>query len=79
MAALALAAGITGYLLAMRNIIWLVGDLAGHVPPERHTVFLADMWAHTASYAAGILGGTGLAVWLWRKRKWLDPATRSGS
>lgn len=79
MCTLALTAGIAGYLLAMCRAIWLVGELAERVPPERHAVFLADMWAHTASYAAGILGGLGLAVWLWRKRRHLNPATRSGS
>jgi hypothetical protein len=59
---LALLAGVAGYLLARQGVVWLVGWLADAIPPEKHTAFLADLWAHTASYGFGFLGGVALVV-----------------
>lgn len=63
MAVSALIAGIIGFTLARQDRIGLVGELAANVPAERHDRFLAAWWAHTASYAAGALGGVAVAVW----------------
>ncbi|MBI5760206.1 MAG: hypothetical protein HZA46_16945 [Planctomycetales bacterium] len=57
MATCALAAGLTGWLLAESGAIRLLGRMAIAVPPERHARFLADLWAHNASYAVGFFGG----------------------
>jgi len=59
---LALLAGVAGYLLARQGAVWLVGPLAVEIPPEKHAAFLADLWAHTASYGFGFLGGVVLVV-----------------
>ena len=56
MALLALGAGGTGYALARSGHLRLLPPLALQVPPERHPAFLADLWAHLASYAAAALG-----------------------
>src|SRR5262249_19648343 len=53
----ALAAGILGWLLARNGAVFLVGPLAQLVPPEKHALFIADLWAHSASYLVGFLGG----------------------
>src|SRR5438552_5033548 len=50
MAVCALAAGVTGSLLARNGAVFLVGPIAQKLPPDRHVPFLADLWAHLASY-----------------------------
>lgn len=67
-AVIALAAGIGGWTLASLGYVGLVGYLSEAVPPERHVAFLADGFAHTASYAAGFLGGIVVIVHVWRSR-----------
>src|SRR5437763_170126 len=56
-AACALAAGITGWLLARSGAVILVGPIADELPADRHVPFLADVWAHSASYLVGFVGG----------------------
>jgi hypothetical protein len=65
----ALIAGAAGYVLARLDLIWLRGFLAEAVPSERHDRFLAALWAHTASYATGVVGGLTTAAWIFRSRR----------
>ncbi len=69
-AACALAAGVVGWLLARNGAVALVGPVARELPAERHVPFLADLWAHSASYLVGLVGGIVLMarVWRWRGR-----------
>ena len=46
-----------------------MGRLRVAVPPERHVAFLIDLWAHSASYAVGFVGGVILIVLVWRSRQ----------
>jgi hypothetical protein len=64
--------GSAGAILAHRGFVTLVEPLASLVPAEKHTAFLADLWAHNASYLAGFIGGMVLIVRTWRS--WLDPS-----
>lgn len=66
--ALALVAGVAGAISAAMGWVWLIGWLAEAVPPEKHVAFLADLWAHSASYAGGLIGGLGLMALTWRRR-----------
>jgi hypothetical protein len=68
MAVCALAAGILGWFLARSGAVFLLGPLARQVPPERHVPFIADLWAHSASYLAGFVGGIVVMVLMWRSR-----------
>jgi hypothetical protein len=68
MAVCALAAGIVGWFLASSGAVFLVGPLALDVPPDRHVPFLADLWAHSASYLVGLVGGIIVMVRVWRSR-----------
>jgi hypothetical protein len=77
MAGCALLAGIVGGLLAIRHAVWLVEPLATRVPADRHVPFLIDLWVHSASYTAGIVGGIVLAIWTWRHRKNISSAGAS--
>lgn len=66
--ACSLVSGITGLLLASRGAIRLWDPMATLVPPERHARFLADLWAHSASYFVGGVGGVLLAGRVWVSR-----------
>jgi hypothetical protein len=68
MAALAFAAGWVGYILAMRGTVQIPDDFAGAIPPGHHVRFMADWWAHSASYLVGFVGGVVLIVCAWRRR-----------
>jgi hypothetical protein len=69
MAAVAAMAGVLGFLLASKGLVVLVEPLASRVPPPRHAAFLADLWAHSASYLAGCIGGLVLTARVWRARQ----------
>jgi hypothetical protein len=68
MAACALCAGVTGWSLARGGAIHLLEPLASELEPERHAPFLADAWAHSASYLVGIVGGIVVVLGVWRAR-----------
>ena len=68
MAACALTAGVLGWVLAENGIVFLVGHVAREVPAEKHVPFIADLWAHSASYIVGVVGGVVLMVQVWRSR-----------
>lgn len=69
MAGAALMAGVIGYFLANMGAVWLVGSLRDAVPREKHAVFLADLWAHSASYGIGLLGGVVLCWRVYSQRR----------
>jgi hypothetical protein len=68
--ACAAVAGIAGWLLGMSGVVYLVGPIAEELPADRHVPFLADLWAHSASYLVGAVGGFAvvLLAWRWRGR-----------
>lgn len=68
-AVLALLAGCAGYVAASQGWVRLVGPIARLVPPERHVAFLVDLWAHSASYLVGFVGGIVLMIQVWRSRR----------
>lgn len=61
----AVAAGVAGFALAEAGAVELSDPLAALVPRDRHSRFLADLWAHTASYAVGLV----VPVRVWRSRR----------
>jgi hypothetical protein len=65
----AFLAGIAGWWLASRKIVFLVGPLADEVPTEKHVAFLIDGFAHTASYGFGFLGGLALMGYILVSRR----------
>ncbi len=64
----ALVSGIVGFCLAQQDLIRLSGALAERVPETQHARFLADAWAHSASYGTGLVGGVVLALKTFRRR-----------
>ena len=69
MAATALVAGVIGFALANSGVLILLEPLASRVPGDKHVVFIADLWAHSASYLTGFVGGIVLINRVWRSRK----------
>jgi hypothetical protein len=69
MALCAILSGILGYLLGQSGAVILLEPLASRVPKEKHAAFLADGFAHSASYLVGFLGGIVLTVRTWRLRR----------
>jgi hypothetical protein len=65
----AFLAGLVGFVLASKGSIRLAGAFASNIPSPKHIPFLVDMWAHSASYLAGFVGGIVLIVRIWRKRE----------
>ena len=72
MAVCALVFGIIGYVWAPKPP-WLSEAL----PPAKIRGFLADWWAHSASYASGFLGGLALCVIVWFKRRQMSICQQS--
>jgi len=70
----ALVAGVVGFVLGERGAVWLVEPMASLVPRARHARFLADLWAHSASYFVGFVGGVVVIVRVWRSRGRLGTA-----
>lgn len=65
----AFLAGLAGWWLASRKIVFLVGPIAEAVPPEKHVAFLIDAFAHSASYGFGFLGGLVLIAYILISRR----------
>jgi hypothetical protein len=68
MAVFAIISGAVGWVLANNGLVVLVGPLAGQVPADRQARFIADLWAHFASYLMGFVGGIVVMVLIWRSR-----------
>ena len=68
MAGCAFTAGVIGWYLAQSGAVFLVGPIASVLPVDRHVPFLADLWAHSASYLVGSVGGVVVLVRIWRSR-----------
>ncbi len=68
MGSCAFLAGLVGFMLGDRDAVHLLEPLASRVPADRHARFLADLWAHSASYLVGFLGGIVVIARAWRSR-----------
>ena len=68
MAAAALMMGIAGWIAADAGWVRLWGEMAQRVPAEKQVPFMAAMWAHSASYVVGIVGGVETIISVWRSR-----------
>jgi len=68
MAGSALLFGVTGYVLALRGMITPPNWIASSLAPSARARFMADWWAHSASYAVGFVGGVVLCIVQYRRR-----------
>lgn len=66
---LAMFSGLTGYLLADYGVVYLPEHLADSIEPKKHTAFLSDGFAHTASYIGGVFGTIILCFLILKRRR----------
>lgn len=69
MAACAILSGTLGYALAQNGWVSPPAWIAAGLPSAAYARFMADWWAHSASYASGFIGGLALCVLVFRKRR----------
>jgi hypothetical protein len=69
MAGSALLAGVAAYVLTAHGAVHIVSDYEDLIAPERQARFMADVWAHLASYAVGLLGSVAIAAMALRSRR----------
>jgi hypothetical protein len=67
MATCAMLSGITGHMLARQGVL-ATDWLSFTDSPEMRYRFMADWWAHSASYAVAFVGGIALCALTYRKR-----------
>lgn len=79
MGAGAVVSGLTGFTLARLGLISPPGWVASVLAPSAHARFMADWWAHGASYAVGFFGGIGLCIAQYRKRQMTNETASGGS
>jgi hypothetical protein len=73
MALFALSCGLLGYFLGPMPtepsyLIRMTPAVRAAISPDLEHRFVADWWAHIASYAAGFCGGMTLCVFIYRRR-----------
>ncbi len=68
MFALAMGAGLVGYVLVGSGGFPLPDFVADDLDPALHARFAFDLFAHNASYGVGVLGGLVLCAWLLKAR-----------
>jgi hypothetical protein len=69
MGVLAVVAGLAGFVLGSRGSIAPPEWIASVLPQARHARFMADWWAHIASYFVGFFGGIALCIMTFRSRR----------
>lgn len=65
----ALIAGVAGYVLVRFGIVAIAPSVLENIPAPQRVAFMADWWAHSASYLSGIVGGAFLCSYVWRSRR----------
>lgn len=65
----AVIAGILGWFLARSGVVFLLEPVASRLPRDRHVPFLADLFAHSASYLVALVGGLVVIIMVWRSRR----------
>ena len=71
MAGCAVISGIVGYIWGQ-----IPQEIATSLPANLHRRFEADLWAHSASYLCGFLGGISLCIVTYRERVRLSRTVR---
>jgi hypothetical protein len=78
MAACAAISGVTGFFLARRSLITPPELVMNSLPLSVGPRFMADWWAHGASYAVGFFGGIFLCATQHQRRKRLECSAEGG-
>ena len=65
---LAATFALIGHYAAETGAVGLYGRLKLEVPEDKHVAFITDLWAHSASYFFGAVGGLFLIYRTWKSR-----------
>jgi hypothetical protein len=65
----AFLAGMIAFIFGSKGSVQIPAVFASALPSQKHIPFLVDMWAHSASYLFGFVGGIVLIMRIWRKRE----------
>jgi hypothetical protein len=76
MAISAAAFGTVGFALASKGSISPPYWVRMQIPPSRFPSFMADWWAHNASYDSAFLGGLVMCFFVYRRRRSLSGENR---
>jgi hypothetical protein len=68
MAGSAVFAGLLGFVLTRQGLVSPPPWISSSLPRGADARFMADWWAHNASYAVAFLGGIGLCALQYRRR-----------
>ena len=69
MVASAASFGIAGFVLAGKGLVYPPLWVQGSIPASRFPNFMADWWAHNASYGSAFVGGAVLCALVYIKRQ----------
>jgi hypothetical protein len=69
MGVLAAVAGLVGFVLSSQKAIAPPEWIASALPQVKHARFMADWWAHNASYFVGFFGGIALCIMTFGRRR----------
>ena len=64
----AITSGAIGYTLTKSDVIGPPVWVGSILPSRKYAAFMADLWAHNASYLTGFIGGIVLCVMSVRRR-----------
>ena len=64
----AFVSGIMGYVLASTGRLAPNEWVLENIPPAKQAAFIADWWAHSASYLGGFAGAIVLCLYIWHVR-----------
>jgi len=65
----AILAALIAFIFGSNGSLQIPAVFASALPSQKHIPFLVDMWAHSASYLFGFVGGIVLIVRIWRRRE----------
>lgn len=74
----AMAVGCIGTALVASGVVSSIGGWEAEIAPEKHARFAFALWAHSASYFFGLVGGIFVVVRPWRKRQAATSSMNSG-
>ena len=60
--------GSIGFFLSRKGVVGVPSRMILRLPYSAHDRFMADWWAHLASYATGLVGGITISVVAYRRR-----------
>jgi hypothetical protein len=61
-------AGVVGFQLSKRDLVFLASNFAEAIPTQKHDRFVAVWFMHLASYLVGFGGGLYLCYGVWKER-----------